>query len=213
MYVKKIFLFVFLFLFLIDSQSMAQSDAKGGFKVGIELKDYFSNESSSFKNEPGFTFCVFGKFNLNRFSTSALQLNVELGFTSLTKNNSKTLFINTQDNIILDEKFNLLFFEIAVMPSFNFELFNNLNCEIFVGPFLSYGDKSGSYNILNDKSFDYPYMSSFGESIDFPIGINTGASVYYKRLLLELRYKYSDFDDEGYKIDKNNVFILIGFAF
>ena len=77
---SSVILLVILSFFFAETAT-AQAKTKTGAKVGLELGEYLSANSGSFRKEPGSTAGRFTGIDLLADSKSALSLGLELNFT------------------------------------------------------------------------------------------------------------------------------------
>ena len=71
--IKPQAILIFLFLFIIsNSIILSQSNTKKGFKFGIELKNYLTEETGSFDKSFEFTFGGFTGINIHFFPNGSL---------------------------------------------------------------------------------------------------------------------------------------------
>ena len=78
-----VFFFLLLFLFISNSAILSQSDIRKGFKFGIELKNYITEDIGTFKKSFGFTFGGFTGIKIYSFDKGTLLLRTELNFVKL----------------------------------------------------------------------------------------------------------------------------------
>jgi len=217
-------LFICIVLLLkFNSEINAQSDIVSGLKTGFEIKEFLFTESGTYRKEVGISFGYFRKFKLNQYPKSTFLLNVELGFNSIIKYKAnqkepgadqQSPDWNGSNYVLVDEKFYFGVLELTATPAFNFDLCNHCSMEIYFGPFIGFGSKSADYKYLDSNVFSYPFAYDFGtEWIHMPYGLNSGISFLYHRFIIDLRYKYSELHSEDYKIDQNDVFLLVGIGF
>lgn len=222
--VSHYFLFILFLFFLSNSLILSQVKIKKGIKFGVELLNSFSTKTESFQNSLGYTFGVFTAIKLSTSQTSAILLRVEVNNTKLQYFNAENKFFritgpndpnwNGLNYAVFDEKFTHNVFELGLIPEYYLILNERTSLDLFVGPSIGIGTRNVETKQLDKNQLtDYPY-DDYNAGFILPFSLNIGASLYFQKIVLELRFRNTIFlNGGGGKSNLNNLYAQIGLAF
>lgn len=204
--------FSLLFLFISSSAILSQSDIRKGFKVGIELKNYITEDIGTFNKSFGFTFGGFTGIKIYSFDKGTLLLRTELNFIKLQHHRPEQIYSNWYDSsfTVIDEKFTFGFLEFALMPTYHFNLDAKTSFDIFIGPSIGLGNKGLETKQINDVPLSYDPYDEYTMGFVQPTSLNVGVSFYYKPLVFDIRYRYDYLGGISRFNELTNLFFQIG---
>ena len=221
---KKLLLLIFLLHFIIPNNiTFAQSNINKGFRFGLEVKNFITEDVSGFNNSFGFTFGLFTAINLHSYSSGrAILLKTELNYVRYQHHNpgSKYYNIDTFDinwnglpYTVIDEKYIFNVIEFAFIPSYYLQINKETSLEFFIGPSFGIGNKDvelinrDQNNLLFGTHYDYT------EGFILPISMTSGFSLIYKPIIVDVRYKYINLVNDDRVNDFTNIYFHLGIIF
>jgi len=205
---------------------------KSGIKAGFDISDLFSSKSHSYKKDPEEIIGLYSAIPVSRMSEGAIFLGVELNYVKLTYFRTNQHFFVTDYEalyqIAIDEKFDYGFVELCLPLEYLTSVTRDAAVGFYIGPSIGFGhedlETKGTSFVLvipqtayhNNPYYDYPFSDyTSGGHMRLPRTLNIGISVYYKYVMLDLRYK-DTFDislpDQGGITYLSNLLLQIGLA-
>ena len=217
---KLTVLFILSFFTISNCLVFSQSNIKKGFKFGLELKDYLTENTGSFNKSFGFTFGGFTAIKLHSFSKSDLLLRTELSFVKLQYHNpgNKVYTIidtldlnwNGRDYVVNDEKFMFKIIELGLIPEYQIQLKEKIFLEIFLGPSMGIGMADFDTKQLDNNQITGEPYGDFEMPFFHPTSLNFGLSLYYDQIVFDVRYRYTKLNNYSRRPDLTNVYVQIG---
>ena len=217
---KLIVLFILSFFTISNCIVFSQSNIKKGFKFGLELKDYLTENTGSFNKSFGFTFGGFTAIKLYSFSKSDLLLRTEFNFVKLQYHNPgnkiyttiDTLDVNwnERDYVVNDEKFMFKIIELGLIPEYQIQLNEKTFLEFFLGPSIGIGMADFDTKQLDHNHLTTGIYEDFEMMLVYPTSLNFGVSLYYNQMVFDVRYRYTKLNNYSRKPDFTNVYAQIG---
>lgn len=217
---KLIVLFILSFFTISNCIVFSQSNIKKGFKIGLEVKDYLTENTGSFNKSFGFTFGGFTAIKLYSFSKSDLLLRTELNFVKLQYHNPGNKIYTAMDTLdvnwnglnylVIDEKHWFNTFELGLIPEYQLQLNENISLELFLGPSLGIGTANSDSKQSDHNHSIFGVESGGGFSLVYPTSLNFGLSLYFNQIVFDVRYRYTKLNNYSRKTDFTNVYAQIG---
>lgn len=221
MKISIVLLFVMIVHLAFPEKGQAQPEVKNVLSFGYEVFDISGNGTGSFSKQRGFIVGFLTGIRLDHDSSSAYLLGIELNYVQMfafrTNVAREYVHMGTYHDTY-DEKHDLHFLELGL----SIERRISLNEDMMIGPYLGGGIGIGVNNFKTHElsheritspagyhAPESPYEKDTGFIV--PISINLGLRYFYKRLMLDLRYKnipLSNSDNEN--ISQANLFLQIG---
>ena len=215
--------------FAYHQTTKAQPETGAVLRGGIDVLDYATTKNSgSFAKELGYTFGYLRDVGLatNPENPWAVLLGIELNYAHSVTYRSSAVhqyidFVGTHQDVF-DEKYDFSSIELGL----SIEPCRTIGKDMVIGYYVggsvglgleSFANRRLSSVIIDTKITDPtggegPYGKS--SSFIFPIGIYAGLNYSYKRLMVDLRYKFipdvNDDNNSWVQINVGNVYFQIG---
>jgi len=215
-----------IFLPANNQIAVAQQSIKKVVRVGIEYGNYLSSNSGTFSKSPGITFGYLTGINIYSDSSSSILLGVGINYTKQLFYRAK---VNYETNAfykyryVYDERYRLAFTQLGLYPEYYYSVNDNIIVGVYLGSSIGIGSEWLESNFINRTIIDS--TKNYGETLygvngeynmgnwRLPISYHIGVSFYYKRLMFDFRFTYSDMNSkQDFLNGLNNGFIQIGFV-
>lgn len=214
---------------LIVFPSSAQNDKfeKEAF-AGVTLSNYVGDDAENFDIKPGFNVGITGRYYFvkNLFVEGSL-VALTQGYKNKTVSTSGSVWDDEGGNYDSEIKttFNTYNLALPVLVGYRFNLSDDINVKIKVGPYVSYvlsGDKKEKgYTIIypdihsSEKEYinETTKLSDIEDFEKLEYGAQAAVSVEYKRFLVNASFQRSfrkQFDDDCFS---QNINISLGYRF
>jgi len=219
------FTYSLLFFILFQLVLFPQTALRKGVKFSMDLENFLSNKSGSFKDEPGFEAGLFTGVELYNGEKNAFLLKIELNYARFVNYRLNSVYTNKYYNndpafprtIINDEKFVTKFIDIGVIPEYFFILNDETLLSFYLGPSIGFGGQTLSIINKNTNVSSYfgyaPYEDSTEGFPNFMVNMSAGVNLYYKIFLAGLRYKHCALQGIPYSAMIDNLSLSAGLAF
>ena len=180
----------------------AQSDSKYFARVGPEFANYFSSQTGSFTKRDGYSF-GFGYLTgpeLNKDSASAVLFGMELNYTKIFRYRTNVTNFQWVDQYqtyeLNDNECELAFIDYGLSIEPSFLISDNMIFAFSAGASIGIGSSGLTPHLKSVTTIVTTYGPNSegtpygGDSFEFPICFNFGLNYYYKRLLVDIRYRY-----------------------
>lgn len=199
-------------------QGQEQPQVNNVIKYGIDFGDYLSTHNGSFPKEPEYTFGFLTGIKLYGKSNNALLLGIELDYTrsitySLNVESQYSNAIGTYGDIN-DEKYIVSFLELGLSLEPCVSIDKDLTLGYYIGGLIGLGTQNVATNRLSHTLISSTTSDNYPEGpsgFTSPISIDTGLNCYYKRLMIDFRYRFFSIDiEQEVPTNVNNVYFQIG---
>jgi hypothetical protein len=174
-------------------------DIKKAFRFGFEIGNYSKSKSDSYYINPGFSLGYMTGVNLHT-TQGTYVLGIDLGYTTII--NYKKQHYYYRDGYryedIYDQRHQFSFIEAGIFPEYLFPIGWGIIGSVYAGGSVGIGQTYMEQKQLSHTIIDSTYITPYGwEEGDegrpyTTIGnLNIGTSLYYKKMMIDLRYKYS----------------------
>ncbi|HLP15662.1 MAG TPA: hypothetical protein VK470_05355, partial [Bacteroidota bacterium] len=190
-------------------------------KYGIALNDCLIDNSGSFSNVHGVTAGYPTGIDLYSKKEEQYVLVVELNYNKMVdyRRNVKRDYFNYHH--VSDEKYELTFLELGILPEYLYTFNDNFTLGFYAGGSIGIGGENQYVNELSRTIIDptfHGYFSDYGpygetsKSAGWtPYSISFGSSLFYKWLMIDVRYRYThNPNNNSYVSDFSNVYLQFG---
>ena len=202
----------------------AQQDIKRVLRAGIEIANFLSTNNGSFAKQAGSTIGYLTELGTGTTTTQYFILGMEFNFTHTTFYRLDASYVSVdpyETEGKYQEQYGMSAFEIGLLPEFSYPINNNTIIRAYVGGSIGLGHYSMTHHFVSSTVIDSAIYSPFGEGPyspapteeDFfalPWSLNFGASVYYERLMIDLRYSKTTTFLRGSNTIQKRYFIQVG---
>jgi len=195
-----------------------QPQVNNVIRYGIEFGNYLSARSGSFTKSPGYTFGFLTGIKIDGESNHAFLLGIELNYTkaieyNLNKQREYTNILGTYRDIY-DEKNTLSSVELGLSIGPYFSINKDMVLGFYGGSSIGFGNESQIIDILSHSLIDSATSTNYPEGSNgfvVPVSFDAGVNYSYKRLLIDLQYRFtSSSASQGESISFNEVNLQIG---
>ncbi|HLP81400.1 MAG TPA: hypothetical protein VK141_05350 [Nitrosomonas sp.] len=196
-----------------------QLELKKVIKVGVEFGNALTTKRGPFSIAPGFTFGYLSGIPMHRASQGAYILGLEVAHTNLYDYSTHEMYYwhgYNKYKAVVSKKERFSFLDMGLLPEYMFLLGENTVGATYAGASIGIGwrelENVQRTESIVETSTTYVYPSY--DLSAYPDGCTTGSlsagvSMFYKRLMLDVRYKYSTISSaDAY----HNVYFQIGFV-
>jgi hypothetical protein len=202
--------------------SQVQPEGNTVLKYGIEVGNFLSTGSGSFTKQPGSTFGLQTGMRIYSEANNAILLGIELNYTNMfgyqtgkahNEWSGEYLYAN-----LYDEKYNLSGIDLGLSLEPCVSLNKDETVGFYAGASVGFGGLNLETHRLSHTLIDstkYPIYdegaySEYG-TFYLPVSFDVGVNYCYKRLMIDLRYKYTGIDNQGDLLGSfNNIYLQVG---
>jgi hypothetical protein len=217
-----ILLSIFISLTLHGQTSQVQPEGNTILRYGIDAGYFLSTGSGSFTKQPGSTFGLLTGMRIYSEANNAILLGLELNYTrmfgyqtGITHNewSGEYLYAN-----VYDEKYDLSGIDLGVSLEPCVSLSNNGTAGFYVGASvglagLNLETHRMAHTLIDSTKYlkyDEGAYSEYGQFY-LPVSFNLGVNYCYKRLMIDVRYKYTGIEtQEDFLSSFNNIYLQVG---
>lgn len=206
-----------LFFIICNTNGHAQEagEIKLAFRAGIECGNYVTAKSNSYAIKPGFTFGLLNGVNLYTSSPYSLILGIDTGLRFIMSYDQEDMkywsgYKKIRD--IFDVEHLNGFFELGVLPTVMMPMGEEVQGRLYAGAYGGLGFTDGARKLISRMTIDSSQFTSYDEGSPprhniLTSGGATGASVYFKSIMLDVRYQYTFITEQK---SSSNLYFQLG---